>query len=164
MKFNSTKNVAVLLVLSLFVFASKIQSSPNSVIVPLHDNGRSTLYVYGQFGDLDQTEMMVDTGSGYVTINEDTLSKLKMRGQTTYVKKIKGILANGSHYIVPVWSVKSLTINNECVINDVEAAVFPGKTRQILGLTALRKAAPFTISISPSNLTLDGCHEMLNNI
>lgn len=137
------------------------QGKTKSVTIPMFDNGRSTLYVTGKFGDLDNTELMVDTGSGYVTINEDTLTKLKEKGLASYVKKVKGILANGSHFTVPIWRVSSLTINNHCVINDVEAAVFPGKTRQILGLTALRKAAPFTISLNPSSLTLNDCDDLL---
>jgi hypothetical protein len=39
----------------------------------------------------------------------------------------------------------------------VEAAVFPGKTRQILGLSALKKAAPFIFSMDPPNLVLSNC-------
>ena len=158
MKFN----VLLITLLTLIVGAADSHGNQSSATIPLHDNGRSTLYVNGKFGDLDDTELMVDTGSGYVTINEDTLKKLQDKGLASYVKQVKGILANGSLFTVPIWKVSSLTINNNCVINDIEAAVFPGNTRQILGLSALRKAAPFTISLRPSSLTLTGCNKLLS--
>jgi hypothetical protein len=35
--------------------------------------------------------------------------------------------------------------------------VFPARTRQILGLSALNKAAPFTFSVDPPSLVLSNC-------
>ena len=69
-----------------------------------------------------------------------------------------GILADGTRKVVPIWSVSSLNIGGNCHLVDVEAAVFPGRTRQILGLTALKKAAPFTLSFEPPELTLSRCN------
>ena len=73
------------------------------------------------------------------------------------MKDIKGILANGSTYIVQVWEVSSITLNDQCTLNNVEVAVFPGKTRQILGLSALKKAAPLELSFDPPVLSLGSC-------
>jgi len=58
---------------------------------------------------------------------------------------------------VPVYVIRSLTIGENCRLRNVEAAVFPGATRQILGLSALKKAAPFTFSFDPPHLTLSNC-------
>lgn len=127
------------------------------VVVPLHQKGASTFYVQGKLGSLAATDFMVDTGSGYLVINQESLAQLKQIGQAQYVKEIRGILANGKQFVVPVWRIASLTIANQCVLRNVEAAVFPGKTRQILGLTALKKAAPFSFSFDPPQLVFSNC-------
>jgi predicted aspartyl protease len=147
------KNILLLIVaFSLPVFADQ-----HGIAVPIHEKGAATFYLKGKLGDLDYDDFMVDTGSGYLVINQESLAKLKKNGQAGYVKDIKGILANGNEFIVPVWRVSSLTISDQCVLYNVDAAVFPGKTRQILGLTALRKAAPFTLSFDPPQIVLSHC-------
>jgi hypothetical protein len=37
--------------------------------------------------------------------------------------------------------------------------VMPGSTRNILGLSALRRVAPFTLDLEPARLTLSGCDQ-----
>ena len=100
---------------------------------------------------------MVDTGSGYVAINQQSLDTLKQNNHVKYLRDIKGVMANGKSYIIPIWEVSSLTLNEQCTLEDVEVAVFPGKNRQILGLSALKKAAPLQISFDPPQLVLGGC-------
>jgi hypothetical protein len=58
---------------------------------------------------------------------------------------------------VPVYAIEALSIGNGCWLNNVEAAVFPGKTRAILGLNALQRAAPFIFSFEPPRLVLSNC-------
>ena len=132
-------------------------SNPQGLTIPLFNRGASTLYVKAQIGSLQNTILMVDTGSGYMTINEDSLAKLKKQGEVTFVKKIGGILANGSKLVVPVWRVQRVSLGGGCELHNVEAAVFPGKTRQILGLSALKKAGPMTLSFNPPQMTLSHC-------
>jgi hypothetical protein len=67
------------------------------------------------------------------------------------------ILADGSEMTVPVYFVGRIRIGDSCWLNDVEAAVFAGKSRQILGLSALRKTAPFIFSVDPPSLALSQC-------
>lgn len=142
----------LLCVLSLPVVAAQFDA-----VVPIHEKGAQTFYVKGSLGSLDSTEFMLDTGSGYLVINQKSLAQLKESGQAGYVKDIKGILANGDELVVPVWRIASMTINGQCVLHNVEAAVFPGKTRQILGLTALKKAAPFILSFDPPQIVFSHC-------
>ncbi len=122
----------------------------------MHDKGMATYYVNAEIADLGVSEFMVDTGSGYLTINEQTLNTLQERAQVQYVKELRAILANGSELIVPVYAIKQLRIG-ACTLRDIEAAVFPARTRQILGLSALNKAAPFTFSVDPPELVLSNC-------
>lgn len=100
---------------------------------------------------------MVDTGSGYSVINEDTFTALQATKQVHYVKEISGKLADGSMVSVPLYQLSSLDIGCCCQIRNVNVAVFSGSDRQILGLDALQKVAPFELSLEPPELRLSNC-------
>jgi len=137
--------------------ASATDSTEFNTTVPMQDKGAATFYVPGKISGVGDVELMVDTGSGYMTINEVALKKLKASGKARYVKELRGILANGNEMIVPVYALEAINIGGNCRLQNVEAAVFPGKTRFILGLSALQKAAPFIFSMNPANLVLSNC-------
>lgn len=127
--------------------------------VSMIDRGASTFYVDVQLEGAGTSTFLVDTGSSYMTINEDLLASLKEGGQATYVKDLRGTLADGSQQVVPVYRIASLVIGDHCRLDDVQAAVFPGHTRNILGLSALSAAAPFEFSVDPPELRLSNCAE-----
>ncbi len=142
--------------LRLTLVSTPVLGDEFDVTVPMHDKGMATYYVNAQIADLGISEFMVDTGSGYLTINEQTLNALQERKQVQYVKELRAILANGTELVIPVYSINELRIGT-CTLRNVEAAVFPARTRQILGLSALNKAAPFTFSVDPPELVLSNC-------
>lgn len=125
--------------------------------IPMYDRGAATLYVKSYVSGLGPTEMMVDTGSGFLTINEAALETLSAQGKAHYVKQLRGVLANGEELVVPVYRLDALRIGEECWLRDVHAAVFPGRTRFILGLSALAKAGPFIFEFDPPQLVLSNC-------
>ncbi len=125
--------------------------------VDMRANSATTFYVKGQIAGLGEVDLMVDTGSGYMTINEEMLTDLQSAGRARYVKQLRGRLANGNEMNVPVYAIEALSIGNGCWLNNVEAAVFPGNTRAILGLNALQRAAPFIFSFEPPRLVLSNC-------
>ena len=127
--------------------------------IPMKNKGAVSYYVPGHIDGAGDTEFMVDTGSSYMTINEETLAALKEEGKARYLRKLRGRLANGAELVVPVYAVKSVKIGSGCHFENVEAAVFPGRTRQILGLSALSAAAPFVFSMNPPSLVLSHCTE-----
>lgn len=128
-----------------------------STTIPMQHKGASTFYVTTEVAGLDTVDFMVDTGSGYATINEETLTMLMQKQNASYIKDLEGILADGSRMVVPVYKVKSMNIGGTCNLENIEVAVFPGKTRQILGLSALRQASPFIFSMNPPQLVLSHC-------
>ena len=144
------------LAVAVTLISSPVLGDEFDVTVPMHDKGMATYYVNAQIADLGTSEFMVDTGSGYLTINEQTLNALRERKQARYVKELRAILANGTELVIPVYAINELRIGT-CTIRNVEAAVFPSQTRQILGLSALNKAAPFTFSVDPPELVLSNC-------
>ncbi len=144
------------IVFCLFQVSSSLAQDFNS-LVPMHDKGASTYYVPCTIEGYGSVDMLVDTGSAYTTINEETLAVLKKQGLATYIKALKAKLADGSYRVVPVYRIATLNVGDDCEIKDVEAAVLPGKTRSMLGLSALNKAGPFIFSIDPPRLSLSNC-------
>ncbi|RRQ21499.1 retropepsin-like aspartic protease family protein [Thiohalobacter thiocyanaticus] len=124
------------------------------VKVPMQARNAATFYVSAEIDGFGKSDFLVDTGSGYMTINEDTLAILQDADQVEYIKDLSGILANGDRLQVPVYRINRLAIGGQCEIRNVEAAVFPGSSRQILGLSALTRAAPFVFSTDPAELLL----------
>lgn len=145
--------IAILAMLTL----NLAQAGELDNIIAMRDKGAATFYVEVHLEGVGNLDFLVDTGSSYTTINEKTLTILKEKGQATYVRSLAGTLADGTRKIVPIYSIAAIHIGNECYIDNVEAAVFPGNTRHILGLSALRKAAPFIFSIDPPSLALSNC-------
>jgi predicted aspartyl protease len=125
--------------------------------VEMEAKNGSTFYVPGLINGLGAVHWMVDTGSGYMTINEEILALLKENGLAHFVKHLRGRLADGSEREVPVYSIDAISIGEACWLRDVEVAVFPGNTRPILGLNVLQRAAPFIFSFEPPELVLSHC-------
>lgn len=149
---------SIAIVLAAFgAFASPSHASPFGDSVPMVRKGAATFYVQGDIGGYGNVEMLVDTGAGYTTINQATLQVLQKNGNAEYVKELTGIMADGSRLTVPVYRIKTLTLGASCTLHDVDAAVFPKRTRMLLGLTALEKAAPFVFSTNPPSLVLSNC-------
>jgi hypothetical protein len=128
-----------------------------SAIVPMKEKGTNNYYVDVHLTGFGRLEYLVDTGAGYMTIDEETLAVLQASDSATYVKRLQGVLADGSTLIVPVYRVGSINIGGSCMIQDVEVAVFPGKGRSLLGLSVLGKAAPFLFSMEPPRLKMRNC-------
>lgn len=54
----------------------------------------------------------------------------------------------------PVYRVAELDLGAGCVIRDFEAVALPGARKNILGLSALKSVAPFTVHLDPGRLEL----------
>lgn len=150
-------HIVTLTFASLFFLAPATQAAQFGTTVPMSKKGSSTYYVPVAFAGATGNDLMVDTGSDYVTINETTLGLLKQHGDVDFVKQVAGVMANGTDVIVPIYRIAKLNIGCCCIVHDVEVAVFEGTERQILGLSALKKVAPFALSVDPAHLILSDC-------
>lgn len=146
-----------ILTLSATAGVSAAPADDFGIQVAMRERSAATFYVPGEIVGFGAVELLVDTGSGYMTINQRTLEALLRAGATRYIKQLDGIMADGSTRVVPVYAIGRLRIGSDCWLHDVEAAVLPGESRQILGLSALRKASPFIFSVDPPTLSLSGC-------
>ena len=148
--------VGVLIAL-LVAITGEAQSAQFDQQIPMRATKAATFYVGGYLDGYGAVDMMVDTGSSYTTINEAALGILRENDAVTYVKELTGIMADGTRKVVPIYRIASMSIGDGCLLHNVEAAVFPGHTRNILGLSALKLAAPFAFSLEPPTLMLSNC-------
>jgi predicted aspartyl protease len=128
--------------------------------IPMQIENNHNFYVQSSIEGAGFTSLLVDTGSGYSTITETTLRELQKSGNAIYLRKLKGVMADGSVRKVSIYRISAINIGEKCQIRDIEVAVFPTGTRQILGLNTLSKVAPFTFSINPPSLTLNNCNQV----
>ncbi len=147
------KNLPVL----LFLAVQPLLAGTLDTRLVLQQKETSTFYVEGVVDGVSIGELLVDTGSGYIALNRTTFNRLKAEKTPRFVRKLDAVMADGSEAEVPVYRFSSLELGGRCVIRDVEAAVLPYATRNILGMSALQKASPFTISVMPPELTLSNC-------
>jgi len=148
------------LILAISLFAAPmpaVRADMFNLTVPMQQQQSGNYYVHGVLSDAVETEFLVDTGSGYVSLSKRTFSLLKNRHGTEYVREIIGAMANGQLMRVPIYRVAKLSLSDECVLTDVEVAVFPGTNADILGLSALRRIEPFAMQLSPPVLMVSGC-------
>ena len=133
-----------------------VPATANDTSVPMLAKAAGTYYVEGEIAGMGAVEFLVDTGSGYTAINTAMLKQLEQSKSATYLKQLVGVMADGSEKIVPVYLIPEITLGN-CVIRDVEAAVFATTSRPILGMRSLSKVSPFTFSTSPPALVMGSC-------
>ncbi|VAW75774.1 hypothetical protein MNBD_GAMMA15-2480 [hydrothermal vent metagenome] len=126
-------------------------------IIPMNQKSLATYYVQASMLGSGEVEFMVDTGAGYTTINEHTLEQLIEAENADFVGELTGVMADGSEIRLPLYRIKRLVLGEDCVLHDVDAAVFPEETRMLLGLSALEKASPFIFSTNPPRLSLSNC-------
>ncbi len=154
---NSLKTIIAAIMCTLCSLPT--HAGPTDQKIPMRLSTASTYYVDGYFTGYGAVDLMVDTGSSYTVINEEALAVLRENGAAIYVKDLTGIMADGSKKIVPVYRIAEMSIGNGCTFKDIEAAVFAGSTRYILGISTLKKATPFTFSLEPPTLLLSNCGE-----
>jgi predicted aspartyl protease len=138
-----------------------LSAAESAVPVPMQQQASGNYYVHGTLTGGIGTEMLVDTGSGYVSLSKATFGRVKSQPGTEYLRDIVGTMANGKLLKVPVYRIAELALGAACILTDVEVVVMPNTARDILGLSALRRLEPFTITLSTPALVVSGCGERL---
>ncbi len=151
-------NSPILSILLLFLISiTSAKATDFNTQIPISDKGSSTYYVVSHIAGYGDADFMIDTGAGYTAINEKMLQKLRSNTNVEFLNTVSGIMANGKKTTLSVFKIGQINIGGRCIINDVKAVVLPGATRNILGLSTLKKAAPFAFSTNPPRLLLSHC-------
>ena len=138
--------------------STKAAAAPvTATVVQLKRRNAGTFYVPSVIDGFGAANLLVDTGSSHLVISQEMLDTLAKQDRAIYVRDLRGVMADGSARVVPVYRIASLRLGSGCWIHDVEAAVFPKKSRPILGMSILGQLAPFTLSTDPATLSLSRC-------
>lgn len=140
-----------LLLCAALGFSTAALAEPTTL--PLHTADSGTLYVEGRLIGKVDTTLLLDTGSGYVSLSRAIFNRVKGDAGTRFLRDIHGVLADGNNVVVPVYSVAELRLGANCTLREVEVAVMPNGARDILGLNALRQLQPLTLQLDPPRLT-----------
>src|SRR4030095_7640270 len=145
----------------LFIWLATITTSAladGARLIPLERHAElGTFYVRVAVADLNLGAYLVDTGASYMTLTPENLTVLQDAGGVSYLRDLEGMTADGRSMRVPLYHLTEIRVDEGCIIRDVEAAVLPGSSRGLLGLSVLAKAAPFVFSTNPPSLSLSKC-------
>ncbi|MGA0840949.1 MAG: retroviral-like aspartic protease family protein [Pseudomonadales bacterium] len=138
-------------VLSTALFSGAVVAQGNDIPMQLMASG--AFYVKASLDSRVNTDMLLDTGSGYVSLSDETFGKIKDEPGTVFQRYITGMMADGKASRVPVYLISELKLSEHCVLRDIEVAVLRNATRDILGLSALRQLQPLTLQLDPPVMT-----------
>lgn len=142
-------HLGTVLVLTLCSLA--VRAEP--VAIALEAAASGTFYVNASLNAGIETDLLLDTGSGYVSLSKRTFERVTAGTHPQPERTITGILADGKAVSVPIYRLAELKLGGECVLHDVEVAVFRNGARDILGLNALKQMQPFTLQLDPPQLS-----------
>lgn len=129
-----------------------------SVDIPLFEKGTDVFYLNGSIEGIGDTEFLLDTGAGYMAIDDSTLKALKKTSGAKFQRSLNSRMANGWISKVDIYLLSSISLGNNCVLKNVEAAVVPGLSRNILGMNVLKQTGQFSVSFAPLTLTVGNCN------
>lgn len=145
-------HLSSLLATSLLALGSlAVRADP--VAIALEAAASGTFYVSASLNAAIETDLLLDTGSGYVSLSKRTFERVTAGTHPQPERTITGILADGKAVSVPIYRLAELKLGSECVLHDVEVAVFRNGARDILGLNALKQMQPFTLQLDPPQLS-----------
>lgn len=118
-----------------------------------HDSGG--LYLSAEVASGVDAPFLLDTGASMVTLTRELINAARAQGGAHPAGAIAARLANGRLQKMDVWQLDHLWVGG-CDVGPLEVAVVPNG-RNILGLNALSRMAPFAIHLSPLKLKVSGC-------
>ena len=152
--FNSKRLLSTFILTALLSIPALANTHIN---IPLYEKGSDVYYLQATLEGYGKTEFMLDTGSGPMAVASDILATLKQQGKAIRSGQGMAMLANGQQKHFALYRISSLQLSADCHLHNVEAAELPAGTRNIIGINALKKTAPFSIHTSPAQLSLGGC-------
>ena len=129
---------------------------PIEVSLPMTQTGPGGFELHGEIAGVGG-DFLLDTGASMITINRNLFREIQKRNKLEKVHSVGARLASGEIKLLDVYRVEQFTIGNACKLGPVEFAVVDKGGRNLLGMNALSQVAPFTISMSPPQLSLAQC-------
>ncbi len=156
MNYSRQNMYRLLLILLLGIQASSLAAA-NEVNLMMTQPSAGGFYIHATLRNGVETDMLVDTGSSYVALSKATFNEIKENSEITFSRYIYGALADGRVEQVPLYILDELRLSDNCVLRNIEAAVFANANSDIIGLNALQLLQPFTLQMAPAILTSHSC-------
>jgi gag-polyprotein putative aspartyl protease len=151
---------AFLLLVPVFLLATPVgvygDDQETDLVIGLVDKGTDVLYLPAAIGG-EATELLLDTGSGYLALNSTLIDSLEDRGLAHYERSIRARLATGKTSKVKIYNIATVDLGSGCVMHNIEAARLGTHSRNILGMNVLKRVDSISLSLTTSTLTLSGC-------
>lgn len=151
------KHLILVLVTVLTVSAHSLllaDGLPGSI--ELEESAQGSLSIQADING-QSSEFLLDTGASLTTISQQRFDAINRNGKMKPVGKIAARLASGRLRTVKLYRIEHLIVGNGCEVGPLEVAVLGDDGRNILGLDALRRLAPFTVSFEPPQLDINRC-------
>jgi len=143
--------------LTAIIFLASVTATASDISIDMHQVDSGNFYVRALASGDIETDLLLDTGSSYVSLSQNTFNKISAVSAPRFIRHIYGKLANGKVEKVPLYALNELKLAENCVLTNIEVAVFSRADRDILGLNALAKLQPFTMQLTPAKLTSAAC-------
>ena len=143
-------------VASIFALGSFRALADDSVALPLSASPGGA-YEVSLVLDGESERFLLDTGAAMMTINGALFKRLAEHRDVQRVREVAAKLADGRYRRFDVYEIEGVQLAEGCELDTVEVVVVPGKGRNLLGLNALERFAPLTLSMNPPMLGLAGC-------
>lgn len=147
----------VILLTGLMCTAMVTGVCAENINLAMHQEESGNFYVHATVDGNVETDLLLDTGSGYVSLSKATFDKVSATASPRFSRHIFGRMANGKIEKVSLYFLDELKLADNCVLREIEVAVFPKADRDILGLNALSRLQPFTMQLTPARLTSNNC-------
>lgn len=141
----------------LFVLCFSPMSTANEVELFMKESHSGGLYINANIGTDVETEMLLDTGSSFITLSQFTFEKVNEKTELSFSRNIYGAMADGRVNQVPLYIIDELILAENCILKNVEVAILQNGDVDILGMNALKMLQPFTIQMMPAILNISNC-------
>jgi len=136
------------------MLAALMPRSAAAECIALEQTSIGTFYLAATAGRAVTVDFLLDTGSAYVVVAPATLGRLRHEGSVSAAGELVALLADGRRVNAPILRLERLRLSPSCLLSEVDVVALPGARRNIIGWSALRQVAPFTVHLSPARLAL----------
>lgn len=147
---------AFVLAAGMWMSAANSRAEALGHAVSLERSGGGGMYVAGEIAGV-QADFLVDTGADLVTVGDSVFRQMRKSGEVRETRRVAARMANNRLQVMTVYEVTHFNIGGSCDLGPVEVAVMKGAGRNLLGLSALSRGAPFTLGMAPPTLVFDHC-------
>lgn len=153
----ATSNLTLSTTVAIMLMCCSALSSGEDII-KMQRKSSGGLYVEASHGKVNG-QYLLDTGATLTTLRLDHFNLIQ-RESPEDIRTLHRVMARtADNRLQPmqVYEIAHFVLAENCDIGPIQIAVSPNAGRNLLGLSALERSAPFTIDLSSLELRLSKC-------